>query len=62
MAQQKMSVSAFLIIQQNTQLGSISKHLAGNKIANGLRLPFWALDARATGIEVVSIKEWGCEN
>lgn len=51
--QEKQPVSAFLIIQQNTPRGSISKHLAGNKIANGLRLPFGVVDARATSTEAV---------
>lgn len=56
MVQEKKPVSAFLIIQQNTPRGSISKHLAGNKTANGLRLPFGAVDARATSTEAVRVK------
>lgn len=36
----KRSVSAFLIIQPNAAHGGISKHLAGDKAANGLQLPF----------------------
>lgn len=36
----KRSVSAFLIIQLNAARGGISKHLVGDKTANGLQLPF----------------------
>lgn len=56
MGASKKTVSAFLITQQNTPRGNISKHLAGNKIANGLRLPFGVVDARAASTEAVRVK------